>query len=841
MRRIASLLCAGLLMATAASGYYHFLHFVNKTAPFVPMPEKYDLGALRNNTVYYFISEEGPAEVALGDSAAGWISQIRLAAKIWNNVSSSALRVDFGGISSASTPQNAPGIDIAFDEEMPPGLAALGGITSVSHPAVASDGSPFVPITRGVVRLRRDLRESPSFGERAFMTVVHEFGHALGLQHTHTSGVMSTEVTRATSRAKPLSDDDVAAISLLYPTESFLARTGSITGRVTAGGEGLNMASVVAISANGPAISTLTLPDGTYTLRGIPPGSYFLYAHPLPPALTAEIWPGNVKPPQDPDGNLIPASGAFTTQFYPGTRDPGAAATLFVNSGETLSGMDFSVQRRAAPAVSSVTTYGYYGSNAIRPAPVVGNMKASALVATGTGLVRAPNQLAPGLSVRVLADSGASIPASSVKYYTSSYLRFDVYPGFGWDPGPRHLVFLTQDDVYVLPAGLVLVANQGPAIDSVTPANNEQGSPIAMVAGKNFDDSTRVFFDGIAAAVVARSDDSITVIPPPAPGGHRANVIAVNGDGQSSLFSQPGGGPAYTYASSDVPMISITPQTIPAGSEGMVEVIGSNTLFVQGQTVLGFGTSDVAVRRLWVLGPNRLLANVSVSRGAPVTSARVTVATGLDMNTAESGFRIAEAPIADVTTIVPPVTNAVNGNPGVWPGGIGVLNVSNLRGKAETFSLTVGDQKAMILTIGDGQITFQVPVSLGTGPAVVRLSGTAGEAVLPVVMQVDPPPPPILAAYSSAGVLADAANPARPGSIVGLLLGGLPESVLSVDPVSIKIAVGGVEHRAFSVAAQPGGVLIQFTLSPAVSPGAQVMTMVTYNGLTSQPYNLAVK
>jgi hypothetical protein len=840
MRRLASLLCAGLWMATAASGYYHFLHFVNNTAPFVPMAERYDLGALRNDTVHYFISEEGPSEVAAGDSVAGWTSQIRLAAKTWNDVPSSALRIGFGGISSASTPQTAPGIDIVFDEEMPPGLAALGGVTSASHPTVASDGTPFVPITRGVVRLRRDLRQAPSFGERAFMTVVHEFGHALGLQHTHTSGVMSTEITRATSRAKPLSDDDVAALSLLYPTEAFLARTGTITGRVTAGGQGMNMASVVAISANGPAISSLTLPDGTYSIRGIPPGSYFLYAHPLPPALAAETWPGNVKPPQDPDGNLIPASGAFTTQFYPGTRDPGAAATLFVNPGETLSGMDFNVQRRSAPAVSSVTTYGYYGSNAIRPAPVVGNMKASALVATGTGLVPGPNQLAPGLSVRVLADSGASIPAGSVKYYTSSYLRFDVYPGFGWAPGPRHLVFSTQDDVYVLPAGLVLVANQGPAIESVTAESGEQGSQVAVISGKNFDDSTRIFFDGSRAAIAARSEGTLTVIPPPAPGGHRANVIAVNGDGQSSLFSQPEGGPAYTYDSSDMPVISISPQAMPAGSEGMVEIIGSNNSFVQGQTVLGFGTSDIVVRRVWVVSPNRLLANVSVSPDAPVTTTSITVATGLDVSPARPGFQIADKPVSRAITIVAPVINALNGNPGVWPGGIGVLNVLNLGAKVEALSLTVSEQRATILSAENGQITFQVPASLSTGPAIVKLSVGSGETIRPVVMQVDPPPPPILAAYTSSGALVDASNAARPGSIIGLLIGGLPESVLSVDPVSIKILVAGVEHRAFAVAAQPGGVLIQFTLSPAVLPGAQVV-MMTYNGLTSQPYNLPVK
>jgi hypothetical protein len=42
--------------------------------------------------------------------------------------------------------------------------------------------------------------------------VAHEFGHALGLQHTMTSSLMSTDVTRATTKATPLSPDDMAGL-----------------------------------------------------------------------------------------------------------------------------------------------------------------------------------------------------------------------------------------------------------------------------------------------------------------------------------------------------------------------------------------------------------------------------------------------------------------------------------------------------------------------------------------------------------------------------------------------------------------------------------------------------
>jgi hypothetical protein len=848
MRRAARMafltVAAAALFSSVASGYYHYVHFAGRLGPFVPMYEKYDLNALPDKTVYYFISDQGPSKLAPGDTLAGLLSEIRQVGKIWNDVSSSDLRVAFGGLSSSSTQQTSPGIDIVFDDDIPPGIWALGGVTSVAAPVVAADGTGFVPIQRGVVRIRRDLSSSPSFGERAFRTMVHEFGHALGLQHTFTSGVMSTEITRAATRAKPLSDDDIAGLSILYPTGSFLAQTGTITGRVTADGSGVSLASVVAISANGPAVSALTNPDGTYTLRGIPPGSYFLYAHPLPPAIFPETWPGNVIPPMAPDGSILDGRDSFDTQFYPGTRDLNSAATLFIRSGETKTGYDFAVSRRAAPAISSVSTYGYYGNTAVAPAPVVGTTRGATLVARGSGLVNADQSLASGLSVRVLADSGANIPQSSVKYYTAGYIQFAVYPGFGWSPGPRHLLFATNDDIYVLPAGVLLVANQGPQITSVQPVTDDSGNRAAIISGINFDATTRIFFDGARAAIRAQNPDgTLLVTPPPAPGGHQANVVALNGDGQSSLFAQPAGGPTYTYDPADEPQIAISPASLAAGSEAMVEITGINTAFADGQTVVGFGSSDIAVRRIWVTGPNRLLANVSVSPSAAAGATHLTVATGLRTVTNPFGFQVTPAPSTpNRLMMVPPVTNAVSGTTGVWAGGTGVLNVRNLSAPASAVNLRVGDQQAFVISANAGQITFQVPATLPLGPAVVRLQVLGyNDPIPPVLMNVDPPPPVIVNVYSSPGVAADATLAAKAGSILGLVVAGLPASVLSADPASVRIHIGTADLPAFSVGAVDSGVMVQLTLTDSVPRGSQIPVWITYQGITSLPATISIE
>src|SRR5207248_7190534 len=112
-------------------------------------------------------------------------------------------------------------------------------------------GGSFVPLRRPTVRLNRNFSNwsGPSFAEAFFLTVAHEMGHAMGLQHTFTAALMSTEIAgRATSLYSPLTADDIAGISYLYPKGNLAQSTGSIAGRITlANGQGIHLASVVAI------------------------------------------------------------------------------------------------------------------------------------------------------------------------------------------------------------------------------------------------------------------------------------------------------------------------------------------------------------------------------------------------------------------------------------------------------------------------------------------------------------------------------------------------------------------------------------------------------------------
>src|SRR5436190_7873128 len=95
--------------ASTAGAYYHFYHYTNRSAPYNPVHEKFDLNALPNKTVTFFIMDSSAGLITPSTQFASALAAIKDAARAWNAVDSSDLRVVFGGLASSNTAQNTPG------------------------------------------------------------------------------------------------------------------------------------------------------------------------------------------------------------------------------------------------------------------------------------------------------------------------------------------------------------------------------------------------------------------------------------------------------------------------------------------------------------------------------------------------------------------------------------------------------------------------------------------------------------------------------------------------------------------------------------------------------------
>jgi Matrixin len=646
--RLASLVAGSFLVTSTGSAYYYYTYFNSTAPPYTAIVARFDLNTLSNNTVPFFVSSAGPSGMYPGDTLTAIVSQMQSAANVWNGVSTSNIRLAYGGFYSPGTAESAPGIQVEFSDDIPPGLLALSIPTVVGNLATDANGT-FVPIYLSLMELPNDLSSyfnGPSYSEEFFVTLVHEFGHTLGLQHTLASSVMSTLSTTGSSKANPLGADDIAGISLLYPAAKYLSTVGSISGTVTMKGRGLNLASVVAIAPGAPAIATLTNPDGKYQINGIPTGksglSYYVYVHPLPPPLEGQGSPDNIFLPKNSNGDYLSPDTGFATQFYPGTLDYTQAQQIQVTAGNVQQGVNFNVSPMSSSGVASLRTYSYTDDTYVFGAPILQGQK-TIIAATGVGLLEPNNPnnvLTPGLSVGML---GSAAQVSHLRPYApgNPFIAVDV-SDTSQQLGPEHLLFRTPGNVYVLPSGFSVVEAPPPLIFALAASVDGNGNPAVAIAGQQFTPNTQVWFDGLPAVIQSQSSNLLIVTPPAAPIGYTAAVAAFNSDGQSSLFLNPTA-PTYTYAAGVAsavaanPSLVVNPSVISAGGTITVDIEGSNTHF-QTSTTVGFGTSDVLVNQINVISPTHL--TVSVTAGVSISSANVTVTTGLEVVSQAVGSQI---------------------------------------------------------------------------------------------------------------------------------------------------------------------------------------------------------
>ena len=623
-------LAALLPWAPAARAYDYFGAYNTATTPNTLVPIKYDLSKLPNSTLtYYLTASPQPSGFAMGDSVEVLMSEIALATSLWNGVSTSSLRVKFGGYTKQlpGTPLNPMGI-VTFSASLPPGAAAVGGV--LTGPA---SGNPpdFIPVALSRIQLPLDMSKTNTSSAFFLTVITHEMGHSLGTKHSHVAAAMFQ--TALTPRARVLTEDDIALISLLYPAPSFRSTTGSITGRVTtSAGPGASVVGVTAFS-DSTVIGALTMPDGTFNISGLPPGNYKMSVQPLPLGAAPSSSADN---PGDPDdlidsrtltGSIVPINTDIDSAFFAGggaaTHDPAAAAAFIVAAEQNTAGANVTIGSRGTLRLEVDDTFsfpsGNFGVGEIwvkQGGQIAAGADGRALDAAGLSL----NFTNPGVSLassRLLAGSGSGVFNVELQYLLQASPTAVA--------GSSTVIYANGSDTYFSPGQLRVVTSDPPKISSASPTSGTAGTAVA-VSGANFNDTSHVYFDGVPATITSRSATSVVVVAPPGAGGHAANIFVANADGQGSEFlAAP---PTFTYSTGPQQSLTASPLQAAAGQTLTVKITGTNTNFQQGLTSVGFGTGDIAVDSFSVDSSTSITAQIHLLPTESSRSFYITVMTG---------------------------------------------------------------------------------------------------------------------------------------------------------------------------------------------------------------------
>ena len=437
------------------------------------------------------------------------------------------------------------------------------------------------------------------------------------------------------------------------------------------------------------------------------------------------------------------------------------------------------------------------------------------------------------MGVQVLGGS-VQVAQNGVQPYLSggyTYVGLNLNYSLGAVAGPQHVLFTTSDYLYVLPSGIVLTQNPPPSITSLLA--NADGT--ATVTGTNWASDSLIYFDGLPSTI--KSLDSVagiaTVIPPVGASGQNSTLTVYNSDSQNSQFVQGNSPVTYQYGSGPAPAVTaISPASLPAGTEAMVDVQASGTNFQQGFTTVGFGSTDVFVRRIFVLSPTHLLADVSVSANAALTTSDVSVFTGFQVASASASFQITGA-LLQKPNVQPTLVNALPPLSGAYAGATVSLFGVNLTNGTPT--VTLNDLPVTLLYTSPSQFNLTIPGNLAPGPAVLKLfNGT--DAAFPVAVNIDTPPATVAALQNGSGVYLDQLHPAHSGDVIYVSLGGLADPSSTISPSRIHFNVGGMDHTAFSVMYSGGGLFqAAFTLNDSDPIGKAVPLIVFLDGRSSIP------
>jgi hypothetical protein len=225
----------------------------------------------------------------------------------WESAPNTSLSVSEGTPSSVGSEEHSPSnvnliCFVCADADLTKDSTTLAvTITTTADRAGENDGHGGTSRFAGQI-IKADIIFNPTVqystgggnGEDLQTVATHEIGHFFGLDH---SAVVRAVMFPFASDLTTLAYDDVAGISTVYPSSSQNFVPASISGRVTfSNRQGVFGAHVFAESTTGnltmsgnirkTPIGTVTGPDGSYTIKGMPADTYTVTAEPLDDPVT---------------------------------------------------------------------------------------------------------------------------------------------------------------------------------------------------------------------------------------------------------------------------------------------------------------------------------------------------------------------------------------------------------------------------------------------------------------------------------------------------------------------------------------------------------------------------
>ncbi len=278
-----------LFMAPHSTSAYQFIEFLNPDDEMVRLKWGED-----NMPVPYYFNETPPEDFSLQEA----VNAARASFDTWESIPTSTITFRYVDTTSAEPFVffdfiNTLGFSIEPDLE---GTGILGATNWIVFTFTGEIAESDIVFNKEMSWSVDPDGVADHFDFQSIAT--HEIGHFIGLGHS-AAGVMETDggnrrLLGGSASMHPFAfpdgtitgrtpiADDIVGVSALYPTDSFTAETGSLSGTVTKNGIGLKGAHILAFNPfTDESVGFFAGQNGEFTLPGLRAGPYVIRVNPI--------------------------------------------------------------------------------------------------------------------------------------------------------------------------------------------------------------------------------------------------------------------------------------------------------------------------------------------------------------------------------------------------------------------------------------------------------------------------------------------------------------------------------------------------------------------------------